>query len=190
MFCSRWLKPFLLCVLLGASHLAIADKADKQKPVELEADKMTVDDQKQTQVFEGAVQLTQGTLQIRANRLEVTQDATGYQKGTAYGDGKQQAWFKQRREGREDYVEGKGERIVHDGKNDITEFFGNAWVKNGQDEITGPYIRYDSKSQNYVVNNQAGATKPLLNDPMGGRVRAVIQPKENAAAGTPAPAVR
>ncbi len=182
---SRLPKSILLClsiIFLGTTPPALADKSDKQKPVELEADKMTVDDQKQTQVFEGSVQLTQGSLQIRANRLEVTQDALGYQKGIAYGDGKQQAWFKQRREARDDFVEGKGERIVHDAKNDITEFFGNAWVKNGQDEITGPYIRYDSKSQNYVVNNQQGTTKPSLNDPNAGRVRAVIQPKDAASA--------
>jgi lipopolysaccharide export system protein LptA len=63
------------CALLfaAAGH---AEKADREKPINLEADRVTVDDARQTSVFEGNVVLTQGTLVIRGDRMEVRQDAT------------------------------------------------------------------------------------------------------------------
>ncbi len=177
------MKPFsrfvasaaLACALtVGQAH---AERADRQKPVELEADKVTVDDKSQSQVFEGSVNLVQGTLQLKANRLDITQDASGFQRGIALGDNTTQAWFKQKREARTDFVEGQADKIVHDSKNEITEFIGKALVKNGADEAKGNYIRYDAKSQSYTVNNQDSTGKPLAPEVSGGRVRLIIQPK-------------
>lgn len=178
----------IIGALLASTGAAHAERTDRQKPVELEADKVTVDDLKQTQLFEGSVHLTQGSMELRSARLEVVQDSSGFQRGIASGDSKAQAWFKQKRDGRNDYVEGKGDRIEHDNKSEITEFFGKAWVRNGADEVTGPYIRYDAKTQNYQVNSQAAAGKPVPAD-TGGRVRAVIQPKGDNAPPAPASGV-
>ncbi|MBK6638425.1 MAG: lipopolysaccharide transport periplasmic protein LptA [Rhodocyclaceae bacterium] len=171
----RTIFVVLACTLTMGQ--ALAERADRQKPVELEADRVTVDDKSQSQIFDGAVNLVQGTLQLKAARLEVTQDGSGFQRGTAQGDSKAQAWFKQKREGRTDYVEGQADKIVHDSKNEITEFIGKAQVKNGADEVSGPYIRYDAKSQSYLVNNLDATGKPTAPEASGGRVRAVIQPK-------------
>jgi lipopolysaccharide export system protein LptA len=185
-------RGLVLALSLCFASLTHAERADRQKPVELEADRVTVDDAKQTQVFEGNVHLVQGTLEVRSHKLDVIQDSAGFQRAIASGNKAAQAWFKQRREGRGDYVEGRADRIEHDSKNEITEFFGKAHVKNGADEVTGPYIRYDGKSQNYVVNSQPG-TASSTPTPGGGRVRAVIQPKnqpEAAAPVTPAPAIK
>lgn len=170
------LWAFLVLTALSMTPAAHAERADRGKPVELEADRVIVDDKKQTQVFEGGVRMTQGTLQLRGERMEVVQDDSGFQRGTIVGDTKAPAWFKQKREGRDDFVEGSAERILHDSRNEITEFIGKAWVKNGADEVAGPYIRYDGKSQTYQVNQGVGA-KPAIGDAGSGRVRAVIQPK-------------
>ena len=104
-------------VLLAALAMpAHAEKADREKPINLEADRISIDDIKKQQVFEGNVILTQGTMQIRTNRLVVTQDADGFQKGVATGGANGLARFKQKREGSNDYVEGEGERIEHDAR--------------------------------------------------------------------------
>ena len=73
-------------VLLAAAPSAHAEKADRSKPINLEADTATVDDVKKVSIYEGNVILTQGTLQIRGNKLVVTEDAEGFQLGTAYGN--------------------------------------------------------------------------------------------------------
>ena len=170
--------PFVaVATLLIAFTLpAYAEKADSEKPINLEADRISMDDVKKVQVFDGNVVLTQGTLQIRTSKLVVTQDADGFQKGVATGGANGLARFRQKREGRDDYIEGEGERIEHDAREEKTEFFSRAWVKSGLDEVKGQYISYDSLTEQYLVTNGAGATKSATGAAQA-RVRAIIQPK-------------
>lgn len=169
----------LVTLLTTGASSALAERADREKPINLEADRITVDDVKKTQVFDGNVILSQGTLQIRASKLVVTQDADGFQKGVATGGPNGLARFRQKREGRTDFVEGEGERIVHDARGDKTEFFQRAWVKSGTDEIRGNYISYDALTEKYLVTSgSTGAGKaPGTAGETPGRVRAIIQPK-------------
>ena len=163
-------------LLVAISVPSLADKADREKPITLEADRVSMDDIKKVQVFEGNVVLNQGTMQIRTNRLVVTQDADGFQKGVATGGANGLARFKQKREGRDDYIEGEGERIEHDARNEKTEFFVRAWVKSGLDEVRGNYISYDALTEKYLVTSASGETKSATGAPQA-RVRAIIQPK-------------
>lgn len=133
-------------------------------------------------ILEGNVQLTRGTLAIQTARLVVSQDAEGFQKAVATGGAGGLARFRQKREGKDEYVEGEAERIEHDGKTEKTELFGRAHVKSGFDEVKGQYVAYDGRSENYVVTG--GAT------PAGGkteRVHAVIQPRGGDAKPAAAP---
>ena len=52
-----------LALLVIASPAAHAEKADRTKPVNIEADRVTVDDKNKIHIFEGHVVLTQGTMQ-------------------------------------------------------------------------------------------------------------------------------
>lgn len=163
-----------------AATTARAEKADSDKPVNIEADRVSVDDVKQTQVFEGNVQLVKGTLIIRAERIVVTQDEDGYQRGVATGTPSVLPRFRQKREGVDEYIEGEGERIEHDAKAEKTEFFNRAWVKSGLDEVRGQFISYDARSENYFVTSGPNGTRAKPGS--GDRVRAVIQPKNKNAA--------
>lgn len=156
--------------------LAHAEKADREKPITLEADSISMDDINKVQVLEGNVILTQGTMQILTNKLVVTQDIDGFQKGVATGGANGLARFKQKREGRDEYIEGEAERIVHDARSEKTEFFVRGWVKSGQDEVKGNYISYDALTEKYLVTTGAGETKTAIGAPQA-RVRAIIQPK-------------
>ena len=167
----------LLTGLLTAVSLpAFAEKADSEKPINLEADRISMDDVKKVQIFDGNVVLTQGTLQIRTNRLVVTQDEDGFQKGVATGGPNGLARFRQKREGKEEYIEGEGERIEHDARSEKTQFFVRAWVQSGLDEVRGHYISYDALSETYLVTNANNETKNATGAAQA-RVRAIIQPK-------------
>lgn len=167
----------LFACLVSFSLPGMAEKADRDKPVNLEADRITVDDAKKVHVFEGNVQLTQGTLVIRCEKLIVTQDSAGMQNGIATGGTGGLAHFRQRREGKDEYVDGEAERIVHDGKTEKTEFFQRARVKSGNDEVRGQYIAYDGKNESYVVTSGPSGTTAASVPGKDNRVRAVIQPK-------------
>lgn len=152
---------------------AAAQGADRNQPVNLEADKVMVDERNRVHVFEGNVTLTQGSLTIRANKIVVSQDSEGFQKGVASGGPNGLARFRRKREGHEDFVEGEGERIEHDARTEITQFFNRAWVKSGADEMRGNYVSYNSRTENYTVTGGDKATSAT----QSGRVRAVIMPK-------------
>jgi lipopolysaccharide export system protein LptA len=170
--------PILLTLLVAAVvSPAMAERADREKPVNLEADRITVDDAKKIQVFEGNVQMVRGTIIIRTAKLVVTQDAEGFQKGIAYGGVGGLAHFRQKREGKDEYVDGDAERIEYDGKTDKAELFNRAHVTSGLDEVRGPYISYDGMTENYVVTGSPGAPASHTE-----RVRAVIQAKNKDAA--------
>jgi lipopolysaccharide export system protein LptA len=182
-------KTMMRWLLLAAGLCAVpafAEKADKDKPVNLEADRINVDDAKKIYVLEGNVQLVRGTLVIRTAKLVVTQDAEGFQRGVAYGGTNGLAYFRQKREGKDEYIEGEAERIDHDGKSEKTELFDRAHVKSGGDDVTGQYIFYDGRTETYVVTSgphgtsAAAAGKP-------DRVRATIQPKNTGEAKPAAP---
>ncbi|HEX8988726.1 MAG TPA: lipopolysaccharide transport periplasmic protein LptA [Rhodocyclaceae bacterium] len=171
----------------GAAH---AEKADKDKPVNLEADRITVDDAQKVHILEGNVQLQRGTLVIRTDKLVVTQDADGYQRGVAYGGAGGLAHFRQKREGKDEYVEGEAERLEHDAKTDVTQLFNRAYVQSGRDEVRGEYIKYNGDTENYIVTSGPnGTTAAAKGKP--GRVHVVIQPRNGeAAANAPAAAPR
>lgn len=171
------------CALL-ITTASYAEKADRDKPLHLEADRVTVDDAKQVAVFEGSVVLTQGTLMIRGDRMQVRRDNDGFNYGTTWGD---LAYFRQKREGYDDYIEGWAERIEYDGRADKMQMFSRAMMKRGQDEVRGSYISYDAVAEFFQV--VGGGTKAATANNPEGRVRAVLQPKpkEKPSAAAPVP---
>lgn len=168
----------MLCPVLLLSAPSYAERADRDKPVNVEADRVTVDDLKQIATFEGRVTLTQGTLILRGEKIVVYQDAEGFQKGIATGA---PARFRTKREGSDEYVDGEAERIEYDGNSETAQLFNRAFVKSGQDEIRGQHIHYDTRTEQYAVNSNAGSSK-VAGDT---RVRAVIVPKKGPESLTP-----
>jgi lipopolysaccharide export system protein LptA len=177
--------------LAWASSPAGAEMSDRDKPVNIEADRLSLDDKKKESVFEGNVTLTQGTLMLRADRVVVRQDPDGFNHALAWG---KPAYFRQKREAMDEYIEGYSERMEYDGKQDKVQLFTNARVTKGLDEVRGDYISYDAVTEFYQVIG-GGKSAATAGNPQG-RVRAVIQPKrrsEDAPAGgqagqPPAPA--
>jgi lipopolysaccharide export system protein LptA len=166
------LKSIAALLVVWVPCVAFAEKADRDKPVNLEADRVTIDDAKQVATFEGNVVLSQGTLQIRGDRMVVRQDAEGFQYGIATGN---LASFRQKREGYDDFIEGFAERIEYDGKAERLQMFNRAQLKRGLDEMRGNYISYDAATEFFRVTG-GGKQAATANNP-DGRVRAVLQPK-------------
>jgi len=157
----------VLCAALLASP-AYAEKADRDKPVNLEADSVTLDDIRKISVYRGNVVLSQGTMMLRADHVQVTQNAEGLDKVTATG---RPVSFRQKVEGRDEFIEGFASRIEYDNLNSQLELIGQAHLRRGSDELRGAQISYNANTEFYKVVGQPDATSPA------GRVRAVIRPK-------------
>jgi lipopolysaccharide export system protein LptA len=171
-----------LCLLL-CSHMAasFAERADREKPIHMEADRVTVDDANQNSTFEGNVKMQQGTLSIEAGKIVAIQDKNGYSQITATG---QPAHFRQKRDGVNEYAEGFGERIVYDSFAETADFFGQARVKREGDDVRGEHIIYNTKTGVFQV---FGAADKSPDTPNKGRVTIVIQPKDKATEPAPNP---
>jgi lipopolysaccharide export system protein LptA len=175
----HWHRTVLIACCLTAA-VAQAERADRDKPVNLEADQVTVDDAKQTATFIGKVVMTQGTLVIRGDRMVVQQDADGFKYGVAYGN---LASFRQKREGYDEYIDGFAERIEYDSKAEKLQMFNRAYLKKSNDDVRGNYISYEIATEFFKV--VGGGKQAATEGNPEGRVRAVIQPKSKE---KPAPA--
>jgi lipopolysaccharide export system protein LptA len=167
----RWMAAPLCTVLWVLPPAAWAEKADRDKPTQIEANRMSADDVRRMTVFEGNVILTKGTIAVRAERIVVRQDAEGFQYTTATGA---PVRFKQRmdpkegeKEGR--WMDGEAHRVEIDDRKQTIELFENARVNRGGDEVAGNYIFVDQRTDFFSVSAGKGAPQ--------GRVRATIQPK-------------
>ena len=173
---NAYCRACVITLLLALSMTAQAEKADRDKPINLEGDRLSIDDLKKVQILEGNAVLIQGTMELRTSRLVVTQDADGFQTAVATGGANGLAHFRQKREGVDEFMEGEAERIEHDARSETTQFFNRAWVRNGLDEVKGQYISYDALNEKFLVNTGGGVTKSATGANQA-RVRAIIQPK-------------
>lgn len=177
---NRFLPAALLPVLLLVAEAGLAERADNESPIHLEADQVLIDDAQQTSTFTGNVRLSQGSLLIRGDKIVVVHDKNGVKRATAYG---KTADFRQKREGTDGFVEGYGERIEYDTEADTLNLHKQARLKRGEDEVRGERIIYNAKAETFQVSGGADGSEAPQE-----RVRAVLQPKpKTAPAGTPAP---
>lgn len=163
--------------MLLCTPLCFAERADRDKPIHLEADQVRIDDAQQISTFTGNVKLSQGTLLIRGDKIVVKQDKDGFKHGTAYG---KTASFRQKREGLNEYVEGYGERIEYDTRAETVDFYVQARLKRELDEVLGEHITYSAKTEIFQVN---GGASTESSSPK--RVRAILQPKPQEEAALP-----
>ncbi len=184
----------LTIAALLAAPAAHAEKADRNKPMNVEADALRHDDLNQTSVFTGQVVATKGTILIRGARLQVRQDPEGYQYGVVTADPGKRAFWRQKCEGVDEYFEGEGTSIEYDGKADRVKFIGRAEMRRYRgavlaDETQGSVITYENTTDVFTVDGAPmGARQPSAS--AGGRVRAVLSPRNAASApqAPPAPA--
>jgi lipopolysaccharide export system protein LptA len=164
----------LLFVFLSLVFPAHAEKADRDKPTELEANKMSADEVRRLNIFEGNVILVKGSMRVTADRIVVRQDAEGFQYATATG---KPVRFRQRQDPRPPekegvWLDGEALRIEIDEKAATVKLFENARVNRGGDEVAGNYILVDQASEFFSVSAGKDGDQ---------RVKMTIQPKPPAA---------
>ena len=176
---------------LLATGPALAEKADQNKPMNVEADSLRYDDLNQTSVFNGNVVISKGSILIRGGKVNVRQDPEGYQYGVVTAAPGKLAYYKQKREGLDEFIEGEADTIEYDGKADRVKFIKRAELRRLRgasvaDEMTGSLITYDNSNDVFTVDGGPGGPSGASGSP-GGRIRAVLAPRVAASAPAPAP---
>lgn len=161
--------------------IARAEKADQFKPLNFVADSARSDDAQQVNVLTGNVDVTKGTMILRAARVEVRQNKDGTQFAVATGGDGGRAYFRQKREGFDEFIEGQSERIEYDGQADTVRFIGRAVMRRLRgatvtDEVAGQTIVYNNTTDRFQVVGGPSSAAP------GGRVRGMLSPRAAPAA--------
>lgn len=185
-----------LMALVAAGLVALpgqptrAERADRGKPLNIEADAGRYDEARQIGMFTGNVVITKGSIVLRASQVEVRQTPDGHQSSIATGTAEAPARFRQKREGLDEYLEGEAERIEYDTRADTVRFVTRAVLRRYRgntlaDEAAGQVITFDNAAAVYSVTGSADGAP-------GGRVRATLSPRnggpaEVAPAPNPAP---
>lgn len=163
--------------LMVQTPMPRAERADRERPLQIEADRLDYDDVNKVNVFNGRVSLSKGSLLIRADRIVLREERDGTQNAIATG---RPATLRQRRDaGSESWVEGQGERIEWDSRTEIAIFSQKAQLRRLDgarvvDDVQGGRIRYNTGTETYEVDSSGAATTP---DNPNGRVRVTIQPR-------------
>jgi len=173
-----------LSLALALALPAHAERADRLQKINIAADHDgQIDVQKQVVVYNGNVVISQGTMVIRAARVEVRQLPSGYYNAVAFGAPNKPATFRQKRDGVDEYFEGEAERLEYDGKANMVRFVNSAQLRQLRgatpaSQINGNLITYDATTEKMTVS---GGAAPTAANPAG-RVSAVLTPREGSEA--------
>ena len=186
----RLATALTVLALAAATGPAHAEKADRTKPMSVTSggeNPDVVDLKKHSAVFTGNVVITQGTLEIHADRVEVSQDPDGNQLGFAFGSAAKPATFRQKRDGVDEYSEGDAAKIEYDSAANRVRFVGAAHLRMLRgtvvtDQANAALITYDTATDTIKLGSgepgTAAASAP------GGRTTVIFTPKPGAATKT------
>jgi lipopolysaccharide export system protein LptA len=170
----------LLCTLAAlAAQSAFAEKADRDKPMNVEADTLKHDDQQQLTIFTGKVVMNKGTLVLKAARMEVKQDNQGNQIAKLWADPGERIFFRQKREGLDEYTEGEAESAIYNSQADTLTLTQRAELRllRGSlvaDRIQGQQILVNNNTEVFTVDGKPSAAGSSSGPQ---RVKATITPR-------------
>jgi len=180
---SRLLQSIasILVLGLGLVGFAHAEKADQDKPIILEAEKVLVNDVKQIYDLNGQVLIIKGSILVTGEDGHIQVDPEGYEFVDVKGTPDRTASFRQRREGPADeFMQGLATQVAYNAKTEVLTLTGDASLKrllNMQmlDQLRGWKIEYDDVKQYYRVTPPQDAKPDDL--PLA---RAILSPRRKA----------
>ena len=170
-------RPRGAAVVAFAALLAVApahaEKADRDKPINFSADDASgINYETRSGSLKGNVVITQGTMTVRADRIEFKQNPDNSLSATVYGN---PLSFRQKKDAADEFYEAYAQRAVYDGQKELLELFDRALLKQGTDEIRSNYISYNTSSGAFKAEGRPDQPGPAAGP--GARVRGTFQPR-------------
>ena len=157
--------------LLLAAAPAAAEKTDREKPIRYSANNLDGNEAEQTVLLSGRVEVTQGTIVMKADRVVLKQQPDGTYNVSATG---KPVTFRQKMDNSDEYVDAQALRVEYLGSKDLVELYDQSWIKRGNDELRGNFLTYNSATGAFAGR---GSWPPAGQPGGDGRVTGVIQPK-------------
>lgn len=171
-----WLCAALFCLAAGAQAQTKPNGAQEEPSTLILSDSLHYDDAKRQSVFTGNVIMTRGLMTLHADKLDMREDAEGFQHGVATVNAGKRVQIRQERPETFEVIDAKGLRAEYDGKNEQIDMIGQAVITRlicGKpfDTISGQRVRYNQKTDTYQAYGGADSAAE------GGRVRSLAMPR-------------
>jgi len=153
----------LLALCLFSSPLW-ALSSDKNKPVEVEADSFNLDDAKKLTIYSGNVIITQGSMEIMADKMTIYGARGTTDKVIAIGN---PVKFKQQPDGKQSLIRGEAQRFEYLVSKDTLVLINKATLWQGGSTFSSDRITYDSKRSIVKAGDKNSTSK---------RVKITLQP--------------
>jgi lipopolysaccharide export system protein LptA len=161
----------------------------------IEADALKYADQQQLTTFTGKVHMTKGSLVLKAARMEVKQDGQGHQVAKLWAEPGERVFFRQKREGLNEYTEGESETVIYDSQADTITLTSRAEIRllRGSvvaDRIQGHQILVNNTTEVFSVDGKPSTASGNGAGSGSGsqRVKATITPRAKVNEPTSLPA--
>jgi lipopolysaccharide export system protein LptA len=173
-----------------------ANAAPAEPDTVILSDTLNYDDIKKESVFTGNVVMTRGLMTLKSDKLVMSEDADGFQYGTATVNPGKLVHIRQENPEKFEVIEAEGTRGEYDGKKDELVMIGKAVLTRyvcGKpfDNVKGQRVVYKQKTETYEAYGGPESAAA------GGRVRSLASPRAKAdaaaaecrkkSAGSPAP---
>ncbi|MDH5570692.1 MAG: lipopolysaccharide transport periplasmic protein LptA [Gammaproteobacteria bacterium] len=152
---------------------AYALKADREQPIEINADSMVAEEPKGFSHYKGNVQISQGSLRVEADEVIIYFIDGALNKLIIKG---QPAHLQQLPENNQEPVFSKANLMEYYATTDQLFLIENAEVKQGDNLFSGEHIEYDTRNSTVSAKS---------NGKQSGRVQAIIVPQKKVDTETP-----
>lgn len=159
-------------MLFAGSVLALP--SDRTRPIDINADRISLNQATGMTVYEGHVTLTQGSLHIEADKITASTLAHGIRQIDAYG---MPARFRELPIRGQPEIIGSARHLIYSAERHVLILKKHVRVRQGQDSFTGASMHYDLTTQQLEAT---GSTRE-------GRIHTVITPKAPPSRNHPAP---
>ena len=172
---THWLLAslLLLALLMCTSH-ALALSTDKDQPIEVEADSMEIDEGKGITIYEGNVEIQQGSIRVKADKVTIYQNDDENDRIVADGN---PVRFRQRPDGKQEDVKGNAKRVQYYLNSELLYLINDAELFPGDGhKLASDHITYDRVKA--IMKAGAAVTKAGKKVKTKTRVRTTIAPRK------------
>lgn len=170
---QRTINTLFVTLVLVTNYPAYSLSSDPDQAIDIKANQVELDDQAGTNRYIGNVHMSQGSIEITADQIEIISVNNEVEHLVVIGTTNHQARFRQTTdEGQE--ILAYANRIEYLEKKTRLLLLGNATLNKNQSQIRGDKIDYNTRSHKLIAGNQ-----PTSESKEKERVHVIIQPKSD-----------
>lgn len=163
------MNAFIRTALFALAVPLSAAAQTSQAPIEVEADQLDLDQRAGTAVYSGDVNIRQGNMQLRGDRVEIIRnDAGELSRAIATGE---RAYLRNQLDDQDTPMEGWARRVVYHVAERRVELIDQAELTQAGDQFTGGRLEY-------FIDREVVQARSDVNGSESQRIRMTLQPAQ------------